>query len=167
MPILQTERLIVRNWEQSDTEKAFLFWGNKETMHYCAGGMTKEEVEQTVASYIRFQDTFGYTTLFPVVEKETNDLIGICGFQKTGDEDVLEFLYHYRQDTWGKGYAFEAATSIFPYIIETLNPKKVIASAAVENIGSWKILEKLNFTFIEEKWFEDTQMTERCYEYIV
>ncbi|WP_373419581.1 GNAT family N-acetyltransferase [Bacillus sp. EAC] len=36
-------------------------------------------------------------------------------FQKTNDANIFELLYHFREDTWGNGYAFEAAKSVLEY----------------------------------------------------
>ncbi|MBP0726547.1 GNAT family N-acetyltransferase [Bacillus sp. RG28] len=164
MSVLQTERLIMRYWKQEDSEKVAKIWGNTATMKYCAGAMTDELIKNVVNSYIRFQEENDYSIMFPIELKENKDIVGVCGFQKTQEKDVFEFMYHFREDTWGKGYASEAASTVLDYGIDKLKPKKIIAGAAIENIGSLKILEKLNFTFLEEKWFDDTQMNGRYYE---
>jgi [ribosomal protein S5]-alanine N-acetyltransferase len=167
MTILQTNRLLMRHWTKDDVEKVSKFWGNHDTMKYCAGALSDKYISMVVNSIINFQNENGYTFLFPIVLKETNDVIGVCGLQKTKDANVFELLYHFREDTWGNGYAFEAAKPVLEYGIEKLNPQKIIASAAVENIGSWKILEKLNFSFLEEKLDDDTQLIGRYYELTV
>ena len=40
----------------------------------------------------------------------------------------------------------------------------VTASASPDNQGSLKVLEKVGFTFVGMKWFEDTEQEEPCYE---
>ena len=41
----------------------------------------------------------------------------------------------------------------------------VTASASPDNQGSLKVLEKVGFTFLGMKWFEDTEQDEPSYEY--
>ncbi|WP_078548743.1 GNAT family N-acetyltransferase [Litchfieldia alkalitelluris] len=72
------------------------------------------------------------------------------GHQQTEEEGVLEFLYHYRKDTWGKGYASETAEVVLLHGIKLAKPKGIRASVAIENIGSWKILEKLGLRILKK-----------------
>ena len=49
------------------------------------------------------------------------------------------------RNSWGKGYATEAAETILLHAINTVGMQKIFADIHPENIGSIKIAEKLGF----------------------
>ena len=103
-------------------------------------------------------------SVYGVVERSTDELIGAAGFNLQGPNGQAELIYHFSQKSWGKGYATEAASVCIELARQHPEIRLLYASAAPANGGSLKILEKMGFTFIEMKWFEDTQQYEPFYE---
>lgn len=50
-----------------------------------------------------------------------------------------------------KGYATEAAKAILDFMFSEVEIEKILTSAAIINPGSWKIMEKLGFTYSGNK----------------
>lgn len=68
-----------------------------------------------------------------------------------------------------KGYAYEAAKCILDYMFLEVQIDKIITSAAIINIGSWKLMEKLGFDRTGEKmttYLDDNNkiVNSYCYE---
>ena len=64
----------------------------------------------------------------------------------------------------GKGFASESLQLLIKYAFDELNLNKLVATCAVENIGSFKLLEKFGFkkegcleqnTFIKNRYIDD------------
>ncbi|WP_391123217.1 GNAT family N-acetyltransferase [Psychrobacillus sp. L3] len=50
-------------------------------------------------------------SVYAVIEKETNEVIGSAGFNMTGSVNEVELIYHFSKFFLGKGYATEAASA--------------------------------------------------------
>ena len=64
----------------------------------------------------------------------------------------------------GKGYITEAAQALIEFLFNEGKIRKIVAHCSTENIGSWKVMEKLGFereayfkmhTKINGSWFDD------------
>jgi ribosomal-protein-alanine N-acetyltransferase len=98
--------------------------------------------------------------------KNSGKVIGGCGFNFTENDEVIELIYHFARDYWGKGFAYEAGKVAMKFISDNKKFKKVIASVLLENKSSENILKNIGFKFVEMKWFDDSQCFEPYYEYI-
>ena len=69
-----------------------------------------------------------------------------------------------------KGYATEMARAILDFMFNEVEIEKIITSAATINKGSWKLMEKLGFKYLENKYStyldENNMITECRYYYI-
>lgn len=82
-----------------------------------------------------------------IVEKETNQLIGSCGFNAYQEQNKrAEIGYELHPDSWGKGYATEAVKALLTYGFKTLQLNRIGAIVYPENLPSQKLLENLGFT---------------------
>jgi RimJ/RimL family protein N-acetyltransferase len=57
------------------------------------------------------------------------------------------FLYIGEPEYWGKHIATEATELLVEYTFEELNLNKIQGGAAVENIGSWTVAQKVGFKY--------------------
>ena len=83
--------------------------------------------------------------LWPVVLRDSGEVIGCCGFHVGEEPRVLELAYHFKSRHWGHGYATEAASAALEYAFEVWGARHVVAWVFPENVASWKVLEKLGF----------------------
>ena len=76
--------------------------------------------------------------------KTENKLIGEFMFKYTDIISAVgEVGYRFNRRYQGKGYAYEAVSAIFDYLIIKLSVQKINAVCATENQASWKLMEKL------------------------
>jgi len=95
MIVLETQRLILRQYEDEDITPLHHIFSDPETMRFYPAPFS---IEQTQDWIKRNQDRYrndGYG-LWAVCLKETNELIGDCGLvkQKINDSIEVEIGYH-------------------------------------------------------------------------
>ena len=150
--ILETERLYLREMNQSDFESLCKILQDEDTMYAYEGAFNVDEVQEWLDRQIlRYQEwNFG---LWAVILKETNQMIGQCGLtmQLWKDENVLEIGYLFERTYWHKGYAIEAAKACKMYAFEILKADEVCSIIRDTNIASQKVAIRNGMT-IKDVW---------------
>jgi len=148
---LETNRLIMRPFEETDAEDLFLLDSNSEVMKY-VGGVVSTEIEQSrqVIEFIQKQYKENGVGRLAVIEKSSNILIGWSGLKYltkeiNGMKNVYELGYRFLPEYWGKGYATETAIAALNYAFNEIKTDIVYAMAVTENVGSNRVLQKLGF----------------------
>ncbi len=138
--ILETERLYLREMNQTDFNSLCNILQDEETMYAYEGAFSDSEVQEWLDRQIsRYQKwAFG---LWAVILKETDEMIGQCGLtmQPWKDTEVLEIGYLFNRLYWHKGYATEAAKACKMYAFETLNADEVCSIIRNTNIASQNV----------------------------
>jgi [ribosomal protein S5]-alanine N-acetyltransferase len=154
--VIETERLILRHFTDSDVDAVFAVIGDPLTMKYYPQRFTREDALRWVTkSQERYRtDGFG---LFAVVLKSSGDVIGNCGVvrQDVEGESMLEVGYHFRRDYWGHGYATEAARGCMDYAFRHLVAPKVVSFILAENQPSRRVAERNGMTMERQVIFHD------------
>jgi [ribosomal protein S5]-alanine N-acetyltransferase len=165
MDVLTTNRLSLRTWAEDDLASGFAIWGDAEVMKFVDTGRpsTLEEVRSSILAGIRHQRNYGHQH-WAVIENASGQLIGACGFNRTECEGELELVFHFAKASWGKGFASEAALGCIGYAKQVLKASKVVAGCHPDNEASRRVLSKLGFSFVGNRWFEDTQREEPLFE---
>ena len=101
---LETDRLIIREFQQKDLEQLALLLANPEVMKFSPTGIlsvsqTRAKIKSFIASYKKFG--FGK---WAVILKESSRLIGYCGIAVEQIDGVDEREIGYRLDSkfWGQ-----------------------------------------------------------------
>ena len=141
--ILATERLYLRQLQQSDRPSLSKILQDEATMYAYEGVFTDLEVqnwlEKQLENYRR--DGFG---LWAVVLKTTDEMIGQCGltWQDCNGQQVLEVGYLFQRAYWHKGYAIEAAKACKQYAFDKLQAQEVFSIIRDTNRASQKVAER-------------------------
>jgi aminoglycoside 6'-N-acetyltransferase len=78
--------------------------------------------------------------------KSTGEMIGDVAFcTMLYDQQQALVGYSLARPFWHQGFAFEAVGCLLKYLFEERGLHRVIAECDVENVASWKLLEKLGF----------------------
>ncbi len=147
---IETERLILRAFEQSDLDD-FFEYASVKGVGERAGWKhheSKEESQQILNSFINHDKTFA------IVLKENSKVIGSLGVEEYGMEEALtEFLeykgreigYVLSKDYWGKGIMTEAVKAIINYLFNELNLDFLTCGHYDFNNQSKRVQEKCGF----------------------
>ena len=143
MKVLGTRRLILRKFKEDDFSAVHSYASCAENILYLAWGPnsekeTREFISRSIANAEK-KPICNYE--YAVVIKETDTLIGGCGISPSGDKASLGWCLH--RDYWKKGYCTELGTALLKFGFEELNLRRIIAVCHVENIGSYRVMEKI------------------------
>ncbi len=148
--ILETERLYLRELNQTDFNALCKILQEEETMYAYEGAFSDGEVQEWLHRQLsRYQKwNFG---LWAVILKETDELIGQCGLtmQPWKDAEVLEIGYLFNRACWHKGYATEAARACKKYAFETLKAEEVCSIIRDTNVASQKVALRNGMTMTD------------------
>ncbi|AQQ00625.1 GNAT family N-acetyltransferase [Pseudoalteromonas sp. SG45-5] len=93
--------------------------------------------------------------LWEITIKQSNVFIGYILvkpmdlFSELPDFSDIEIGWRLKQESWGNGYATEAASLMFNEIAKQPDIKKISATANKNNQASIKVMEKLGMQFIK------------------
>jgi RimJ/RimL family protein N-acetyltransferase len=146
--MLETERLIVREWTLADAAALFEICRDAEVMRYIGTGKpyeTLDEAEKFLDWAVAYQKEYGFCR-WAVLEKSSGKIVGSCGYAYPHEMPEAELGYLFARDVWGKGFATETARACLDYGFEKLRFREIIAITDLENVVSQKVLEKIGFT---------------------
>lgn len=135
---IETERLFIRPFEESDSSDLFDYLSKEDVVKFEPYKPYSYD-EAVLEAKRRSEDNNFYA-----VALKTGKVIGNLYFAK-GDFDTWELGYVFNSDFWGKGYAFESAKALITFAFEKLGARRIIAECNPLNASSWKLLEHLNF----------------------
>lgn len=148
---LETERLILRELEETDFERMFLMDSDPEVMKYIGvPPLTDSNESKEMIKMIQKQYEENGVGRLAVVEKESGLVVGWSGLKLltkavNGYQNVLELGYRFVPESWGKGYATESGKASLDYGFHGLNAEVIYAYAHSEHEASNHILRKLGF----------------------
>jgi len=144
-PIIETERLILREFTVNDVESVYEFNSNVELHKYTGDEIikSKERAKEIITDiWLKDYEKYGYGR-WAVVYKPENKVIGFAGLKYLTEINETDIGYRFLPEYWGKGLASEISNEIIKYGFNKLNLNRIIGIAMPENIGSWKVLEKI------------------------
>ncbi len=150
--IIQTERLIIREFQVFDIEPLAQIMAKPEVMQFSPTGvLSTKKTAVRIQSFIDSYQTNGYGK-WAVIHRENKRLIGYCGIAVEEIEGKLENELGYRIDSefWGKGLATEAANACLQYGFDKFKFDYVLGIVEPENQASVKVLEKVGMEFVKE-----------------
>ena len=151
MLILETERLLLREFVPDDAEALAAVLSDPETMRYYPAVLDRDGVAAWIERNRRRYTDAGHG-LWAMVSKSSGEVTGDCGLTRQTVEEVdeIEIGYHVRRDLWGRGYAPEAARACRDYGFERLGAERLISLIRPENIPSRRVAEKTGLTLWKE-----------------
>ena len=140
---LETERLSLRMFCESDFEEYAKFCADPDVMRYLTGKtFTRLEAWRNMASLIGHWHLRGYGH-WAVEEKATGKLVGRIGFLYPEGWPDFEIGWTLGREYWGRGFAIEGARRALEYAFVDLGKEHVISLIHPENKASIRVAEKL------------------------
>jgi RimJ/RimL family protein N-acetyltransferase len=137
-------------------------WSNDpEVRHYARNVMPNslEDVKKWVEPREHHEGPPNFIVM-TIWHKKDKRPIGVAGLGdiKWFNRWANAFLQIGEKKYWGKGIATEATELLLQYAFEEVNLNKVSGQIIVDNIGSWKVAEKVGFKFegiLEQEFYVD------------
>lgn len=147
--MLETERLLLRKWTESDADSLFEYAKDPE-VGPIAGWPPHKNIEE---SKTVIQNVFCGTECYAVCEKENNIAIGAVELKLNGytdltdRDDECELGYWIGKPFWGRGYIPEAARELLRHGFEDLGMTTIWCAYYDGNQKSKRVQEKLGFVY--------------------
>ena len=151
MRIIETSRLILREFVLDDADALELVLSDPETMRFYPAPFDRAGVEQWIARNQQRYVKHGHG-LWAMVLKASGEMVGDCGLtvQEVDEVGEVEIGYHVRRDLWGQGLATEAARACRDFAFGRLPVERVISLIRPENLPSRRVAEKNGMTVSKE-----------------
>jgi RimJ/RimL family protein N-acetyltransferase len=148
-PIIETQRLILREMTESDAEHLLALSQSPNVMRYILDEPPLTSREEALAAlrervFPQYAQGLGR---WACVEKSSGDYIGWCGIKHMPDDGEYDLGYRFFEEHWGKGYATEAASATCDFARRHLPGKRVVGKAMRDNVASRRVLEKVGLVF--------------------
>lgn len=145
IPVIETERLILRPLSVDDAEDVFKWTGDPRVAEFMIYS-THESVEVS-KEWLRSLDTLENEYSWGFVRKSDGMLIGSGSIRLRPDEGRWSFGYNIRRDCWNNGYTTEAAQRMIRFVRETHGADRFVSEHAVDNPASGRVMEKCGLHF--------------------
>lgn len=145
---LETPRLALRPFTNSDHDAIHAVYADPEVMRYVGHGAhrTAAETARALRGYADALRARGYGFV-AVIERSTGAVIGDAGLHPlAGRGPDVELGYTLARAAWGRGYATEVAGALIEHAFGSLGVPRVMAQVEPDNARSRRVLEKLGMT---------------------
>jgi RimJ/RimL family protein N-acetyltransferase len=144
--VVETERLMLRKWNDEDAAAAADIYLKPEVMEFIPGGVwSPERTARAIARMRELEIEHGYG-FYPIVVKSRGTIIGHCGLGLLEHTPEIEVAYILDSSYWGQGYASEAARAIIAHGFSRLNISRIVAVAFPGNVRSIGVMRSVGMT---------------------
>ncbi|KFC66340.1 Acetyltransferase, GNAT family [Devosia sp. LC5] len=160
---LETERLLLREWRDTDREAFAAIVADSHVMRFYQATRSRAEADAWIDKMIA--GLANGTAHFLAVERKSDGaMLGLTG---TADinfpiptEPKLEIGWVFGKDYWGQGYAPEAARAALEHAFTQLHASEVAAFTARVNLPSQRVMQKLGLVRDPRADFEHPRIAE-------
>ncbi|MCC5575346.1 GNAT family N-acetyltransferase [Microtetraspora sp. AC03309] len=159
--MIETERLVLRRWQEKDREPFAALNADPEVMEYFPATLTRERSDALADRVAAEFDDCGFG-LWAVELSGT--FIGFTGLS------VPRFIAHFTpcveigwrlaRSAWGHGYATEAARAALRHGFGELGLKEIVSFTAKQNMRSQRVMERIGMTRDPEGDFDHPTLDE-------
>jgi RimJ/RimL family protein N-acetyltransferase len=164
VPQLETERLILRGWDEADFDTMRAIFSDADTMKYLGGVVNEFTAWRAIAGQIGHWAMRGYG-FFAVEEKASGACIGWCGPWFPHGWPDREIGWTLRPGYRGKGYATEAARASLHFAYRELGWDSAISLIDKDNAASIAVAERLGASH-EQSDVTVTDFTAEIYRHL-
>jgi RimJ/RimL family protein N-acetyltransferase len=149
--IMNTERLILRQWKDSDLVPYSKINADPEVMRFFPTVLSDEESNSQALRGRGLIDKNGWG-FWAVELKSTGQFIGFVGLHRQDCESgipnapLLEIGWRLSANSWGNGFAPEAARSALRFAFEELDEPEIYSFTVISNLPSKRVMQKIGMS---------------------
>jgi len=146
--VLESKRLILRQFREEDAEEIYNGFINQEEFLYYANKKrrTLEEEKKSLLNIDKKYENNDYYNWL-ITRKEDNKIIGSINLNVHEINEMVEFNYVIDNRYTKKGYMTEALNLVKDYCLKELSVNRFQGGCCVENIASKKVMEKCGMQY--------------------
>jgi RimJ/RimL family protein N-acetyltransferase len=150
MPVLQTDRLLLRPFEEGDLDEYADIAADPDVNRYLGSDpMDRIQAWQSMAYFLGHERLRGWSNN-AVIETATGRLLGRCGLYRPEGWPGLEVGWLLGRFAWGRGFATEAATSWRDWAFAVVQTEELISVIHRDNVRSMKVAERIGHRFLRD-----------------
>ena len=146
MKSIKTERLLLRQWRQSDLQPYAKLNADPRVREFFPSLQTREQSDNSAQILSENIAKYGYG-FWAVSILDTDEFIGFIGIQDVPFEchftPAVEIGWRLAHEYWGKGYATEGAKAVLRYAFQELHIPEIVAFTSVHNRSSRNVMQKI------------------------
>jgi RimJ/RimL family protein N-acetyltransferase len=157
MTEINTERLIMRGWRESDLAPWAAMNADPEVRQFLGPVLTFQQSSAWVLNFQDDLDRYGYG-FWAVEVRESGQFIGFTGLQLVDDEmpvSGVEAGWRLARAAWGHGYATEAALGALAYGFDAMGLQEILAVTMAANSRSQALMRRIGMTTDPAEDFDD------------
>jgi [ribosomal protein S5]-alanine N-acetyltransferase len=164
MPILRTERLVLRPIAPADVDALHRFWTDPGVRKYLWDNeiISQEQVREIISESERCFAEIGCGLYAIELAERGDDLVGFCGLRRMclnaaaeaaseAEADDVELLYGILPRYWGEGLVTEAAREVLRHGINDCGLKRILGATDTPNQRSVRVMQRLGMIFEERR----------------
>ncbi len=148
LPVLSTERLILRPVRYSDAASMFEYSQDEEVSRYVLWDPHRSVLDSYESIRdLRRQYRHGWPSSYAIALKDSDKLIGTIGFMWLNTENKsAEIGYSLSKAYWNQGFMTEALKTMIRFAFEKLHLHRIEAQHDLRNPASGKVMAKAGMT---------------------
>lgn len=144
-----SERLILREWIESDLEPFIALNQDEKVMEFFPSVLSKTETENFATRIKKHFADHGFG-LYACELKSTQEFIGFVGLSIPNFEvhftPCVEIGWRIAAKFWNQGYATEAASAVLEFGFKNLALKEIVSFTSEKNLRSINVMQKIGMT---------------------
>lgn len=153
MQYFESERLIIRDWSESDLPSFRQINIDPEVMEFFPKPLSEEDTDESYRRILAEFHECGWG-LYAVQSKEAGEFVGFIGFHRAAFQaeftPCVEIGWRLKRSAWGKGYATEGAKACLAYAFKNRLFDKVYSFTAKINRRSENVMKKIGMEKLGE-----------------
>lgn len=146
---IRTDRLLLRRWREADREPFAEMNADPDVMRYMIASLSRDESHAFIDRIEEGFDIWGFG-LWAVEVPGERDFVGFTGLWPPSFEahftPAIEIGWRLCRDSWGKGYATEAARAALGFGFDHAGLEEIVSFTIPANIASIAVMERLGMT---------------------
>jgi [ribosomal protein S5]-alanine N-acetyltransferase len=149
VPVLETERLILRRLELRDAPQVQKYAGSPEVEdttlnipHPYPNGAAEEFIQRTWENAAK-----GESYTFAITRKGVDELMGVIGMHLETKHDKAEIGYWLGKPHWGQGIMTEAVKAILRFGFKQVGLNRIYAAHFTRNPASGRVMQKAGMRY--------------------
>jgi ribosomal-protein-alanine N-acetyltransferase len=162
MTVFETDRLVVRRLRPDDLDDFAALCGDPAVVRYMDDGrpLSREQTQQWIDVSLANYRERGWGC-FGVAAKPGDRLIGFAGFARPPERPgVVELIYAFAPDRWGRGYATEVAAAMVAFGFDRGGLTRIEATVDPANDASKRVLTKIGMAYQGRQANDDGTFTD-------
>ena len=157
MTELSTDRLLLRQWRDSDRDLFAALNADPAVMEHFPAPQTREQSDALIDRNIPQIDGRGWG-LWAMEVRETGEFIGFTGLSVPSFEahfmPAVEIGWRLSKGAWGNGYATEAARAALAHGFGPAGLDEIVSFTATTNVPSQRVMQRIGMRHDEAGDFD-------------